>query len=426
MLLGIVFFLGEVVQVYELYLLIRCFFKKRMVPGWGEWLAYAGLFVLKTVPYLLFGIPAVTIIFSYLGSILVTLIYEGSWKKKILCATLTFVIFALTECLLAVLTGYINRDIFKSEYYDSIFGMVGLPIVGFLIVMIIRNYKNLKDGEEVSGSYWLMSIMLPVLLFVLFMLFYRQDDLNSADLILCACILFLLNVFVFYLYNHQMEVFRVKREKEALELQNQHQMNQLKLMNQTVEQSRGQSHDFLKHISMISYMNEQQDRERLAAYLEEIQNHIVRLRMQLLNSGNAVLDGILNFKMQQAAVSGIYMDVSVDVPEQVELSVYDMNIILSNLLDNSIEALLQNPMEDKQIGVKISYNKHRLKIRVRNSYDGETLVDDEGNFITRKTNKQLHGYGIRNVKNIVEKYEGMMEIRRKDAVFEVFICLFLR
>lgn len=424
MLFAMIYMMSEVFQIYEAYLLMRCFFKECRVSRKVEFLMYVGLLVVKTVPYTFIGIPIVTLICSYGGTLLATMFYKGSFRKRILSGTLMFISIVMAECIVALFSGYVDMDIFESSEYNSIFGFICLPLVQFLVVLLVRNFKNISEGETVPTSYWIMSISLPLSSVVLYSIIYRQRDLEILDLFFSACILFIINIFVLYLYDRQIEAFRIKQEKETLQMQNQYQLNQLELMNQMVEQSRELRHDFLKHISMISYMNEQREEKRLAAYLEEIQGNIEN-RQRYADTGNFVLDGLLNYKIQEAMANGIRMEMDVVVPEDLELSVYDMNVILTNLLDNSIEAVRQSKdEEDKKIEVHISYSKKRLVIRVENPFDGVVRQED-GHFVTTKEEREAHGYGMKNVEQMVKKYDGLFEVKTAENAFIVEVCLFL-
>ena len=154
----VIFLISSAFQTYEVYLLMQCFLKKCRFGGKGVLCAYAGLYLMLTLPHLLLGIPMVNLACSFGGELLITIIYKGSWKKQILSGVFVFVIFTLAECVVALLSGYINLDIFSSTEYFSVFGTISLPVVMFMIVLFIRNLKNIQEGEEVPASYWIISV----------------------------------------------------------------------------------------------------------------------------------------------------------------------------------------------------------------------------------------------------------------------------
>ena len=137
-----------------------------------------------------------------------------------------------------------------------------------------------------------------------------------------------------------------------------------------------------------------------------------------------MLDGILNYKLQEAAAADITVDMKLKVPEGLELSVYDMNLILANLMDNSMEAVRDIGDKRIELGVRYKSKGERIFIWIRNPYEGKRERTGE-NFRTTKKDKSDHGYGLRKVGKIVKKYKGTLEINTKNEIFEVKICLFL-
>lgn len=121
-------------------------------------------------------------------------------------------------------------------------------------------------------------------------------------------------------------------------------------------------------------------------------------------------------------MAGIRIEADVKIPEELELSIYDMNIILTNLLDNSMEAV--KSVEDKRIGIYIVYNKNRLQIKIDNLFEGER-IKEKGHYVTTKADREGHGYGLKNVAKIVKKYDGIFEIREEGDRFTVEIVLFM-
>lgn len=420
MLYNIIFLISNIFQMYAIYLMFHCFYDECRVSLRWEILTYIALFFLTSIPYLVFDTAVITMLCSLSGCLLVSMLYKGSWRKVLLSGIFVFFFMSIVESIVAVFSGYVNLDMLESSNNYSIFGTVCLPIVEYLFARIAGNFKHVKNGGDVSVSYWIISIALPVFSVYLYLLFYRQQSWSKAELVGCVSVLFLINVFVFYLYDRQIENARVRQEKEMLEEQNRNQMQQIKLMHDMGEQARQQRHDFLKHVSMISNMNENGDKQRLTAYLAEIKKNVGD-GQKYIETGNYVIDTILNYKIQEAASEGIQVTANVDVPKERELSAFDMTTLLMNLLDNSIEAVRE--LDNKVIYVDLSYRSEKLYIQVKNPYE-KIMPDGTGGFISHKDGEE-HGYGLKNVREVVDKYKGKMVVNTKEQVFIVKICLFL-
>ena len=107
---------------------------------------------------------------------------------------------------------------------------------------------------------------------------------------------------------------------------------------------------------------------------------------------------------------------------------FDLNVLIGNLLENAIEAARQT--ETKYLNVYIALQKGVLKIQIENSYVTETISevnkrDGSRIFLTTKKKKEQHGIGLKNVKKIVELYNGNIDIQTRGNIFSVKLILYM-
>jgi sensor histidine kinase regulating citrate/malate metabolism len=138
---------------------------------------------------------------------------------------------------------------------------------------------------------------------------------------------------------------------------------------------------------------------------------------------NIDIDSILNFKIQAAEQQNIKIALDLSIPEKMCIPSFDVAIILGNLLDNAIEAVAELEKE-REIKTKLNYDKGRLIILVENPYQGERIK--EGNrYLTTNKEPSKHGLGLKNVKSVLQKYDGTMDITQQKEVFSVSLLLFV-
>lgn len=401
-------------QAYELWLLYRCFFGKSKHGIGMEFLAFSMFFVVTTALYLFLDIPIITAIGSY-GTLLLTtfFVYDCSLKSGLLYTVFAFVSMTFAECLVGLATGFVDLNVFQSREYYNVWGFVALPVAQYFIVLMIRNFKNLRKGREIPGLYWAVTIILPIFSMYLDLMICQQN-FYWLNMLGCTVILFIVNVLVFYLCDVQMENMRVRFEKEKLEQLNVYQNRQLELMHEMDEELRIQRHDFQRHISMLSFMNSQGEKEKLTEYLNEIQEDKL-FQAKFERTDNFVLDSILSYKIQEADRLGIETELDVKVPKDLEVSAYVLTGILTNLLDNAMEACVK--ADEKKIKIIIKYTKKILLIRISNTYDGKEEFSLKSEIKTSKGDKEMHGYGIKSIRHMVESVEGEFEIKTLDGWF---------
>ena len=114
------------------------------------------------------------------------------------------------------------------------------------------------------------------------------------------------------------------------------------------------------------------------------------------------------------------------LPPEIDIEVPDIITILGNLLDNAIDALQHTT--DKTLKVDIEYTKDSLFIKMDNAFDGNIKCKwaSGGNpdYIVSRKKGRDHGYGFRNIREAVEKYNGHIDISHEGNMFSVGVLLY--
>lgn len=139
-------------------------------------------------------------------------------------------------------------------------------------------------------------------------------------------------------------------------------------------------------------------------------------------TGIHALDILLNYKIREAEAQGIPVRTDIELVN-VRLTEQELTALIGNALDNAIEACKKMKSKDKWIDISI-HKKHDMTfIKIRNSYE-EQPMEKSGHFISTKENPQLHGQGIKGMKMIVDKYDGVMKVTYSKEEFAVSISFF--
>ena len=133
-----------------------------------------------------------------------------------------------------------------------------------------------------------------------------------------------------------------------------------------------------------------------------------------------ILGAVINSKIGMAEHKGFDMQ-CVILNEMDSIKDIDVGILLSNLLDNAMEACDKNS-GNSEIMLKIWSDAGYYCIEISNTVEIDVL-DENPNLFTSKNNKELHGVGLKSVKDIVDKYNGMINFKQKANTFYVYISL---
>ena len=236
--------------------------------------------------------------------------------------------------------------------------------------------------------------------------------LSGFSLILVVCTLY------FFL-----RVRETRREQEYTARQNRILEQNYQAAKEAYETNATLYHDMRNHFAMVQgYLTDGKVAEA-QAYLEEINGWIDTFPKERW-TGIGALDYILNQKKETAARQGTGMVIHAEYPADCRINPVDLCVILTNLLDNAMEACARQPDgESREITVTIRRINLFLIIRITNSSTTAPAIKD-GSVVTSKGDRRLHGWGLRSVKAAVEKYQGTMEIAYSDLVYTVDVMLF--
>lgn len=176
-------------------------------------------------------------------------------------------------------------------------------------------------------------------------------------------------------------------------------------------------HDIRNHMFCISALLNENKVSDAITYLNDL-NHSNH-KVFNFHTGNLILDILLSEKLRLAKEHDITTNTMIHIPADIPLHPSDWTILFANILDNAIEACSQIPKsEDRKLNVTIRFKEGYLCAKISNTFYIAPKMENE-QFISQKEDFENHGLGIKNVKRVVEKYNGVMNITFDDTTFRV-------
>ena len=117
------------------------------------------------------------------------------------------------------------------------------------------------------------------------------------------------------------------------------------------------------------------------------------------------------------------MQISTEVFTTLPFSDREIISLFGNLLDNALEACEQIKEGERWIHIKMKKKNQLLYIEIVNAAKNTGIQTDE-NFVSKKKDGVLHGYGMKNIRDIVEQYNGMFQCKSQEDRFEVVITIY--
>ena len=186
---------------------------------------------------------------------------------------------------------------------------------------------------------------------------------------------------------------------------------------------RGWRHDYHSHVQAMLVLCDQNNLPELKNYLINLNDDLTTVDTSI-KTGNVMFDAILNSKMSLIKAHSIPVFAKAAAPHETDLSDIDLCVILGNLLDNAMEACVeQGAAEERFIRIYMCVMKRQLYISVQNTFSGgkkrtERLVSTKA--------EPGHGYGLARIDAIVKRNGGYINRQNEDGIFatEVMLPLF--
>jgi signal transduction histidine kinase len=300
--------------------------------------------------------------------------------------------------------------------------MTTVKILLYITVLFIGNYKNIKDKSNILYTYWFAIFFIPLMSLFIILSIIEMATYNVYRIIFIIVNLLFINFFVFYLYDNISTQQKEKFEKLLISNQNTYYTKQLNLMKSSLESLRSFRHDMRNHLILLNSLVEENEYDEASKVISQITGAI-DVKNEYAQSGNITVDSILNFNLQEAINKGISVSLELNIPERLNITPFDMSVILGNLLDNAINASSRLE-KDKRLDLKIDYKRGRLFINLSNTYNG--ILNYKGDkLITSNKDKEAHGIGMKNINAVLDKYDGVMEIDHTENIFTTIILLYL-
>lgn len=418
-----VYIIMNLFNTYIIFKFMCVFFVRKAINKHKESLSYMIYFVFITAVYLLINIPVVMLACNLIGFTFLSYNYRSGIKQRILSVLYIYIILLCIESIVVIFTGHLNSPLFSKNSYSSILGIIIIKITSFMVVLFIQNYKNVKKGNIVPTTYWFSLVLIPsASIYIIVILFYATG-LTISHILSCIILLLIINVTSFYLYDSITLVMEDKMAKMILIQQNEYYERQFQIMKTAQEATKSVRHDLINHLSILQSFVKNSESAKLHVYLSDLIK-TCDITKEYAHSENVIIDSILNFKLQEADQKNIEAKLELNIPEQLSFSTFDMTVILGNLFDNAINASLKLEVDKRRINIGIKYDKGRLIINIKNNYKGNIIYVGD-NIVTSNTDKKNHGIGFINVKNTVEKYQGLLEVKHTEEVFCITVLLFL-
>ncbi|BCN29424.1 ATP-binding protein [Anaeromicropila herbilytica] len=335
----------------------------------------------------------------------------------------------------------INQFLFNNMF------SIGMCLLLWFILKRHKYYLSYIKNQLANQELLFLSIpsLVGLILAILLrsILFIKRDgkmyDLysNNAQMYFIVPAIILLCLISIVLSSKVLKELVEYHEEKKLRMIYENQMSDMKKhiedMEQLYDGIRGMKHDLKNYTFEIEALLslEKEDhgeyQSEINQYLQGIYTSLDKFDMKY-KTGNPIIDVVLNRKYQQAKENEITFTSNLIYPKNLNISAFDLSIILNNALDNALEACMNRRLRIDKNDTFITLNAYQkgkmFFIEVNNNFHGSIKYQDhKKELATTKTDQGIHGMGIKNIRNCADKYFGELLIEVKEDVFQLTIML---
>ncbi len=366
---------------------------------------------------LLFRVNRVQII--YAGSVYMFSIYSS---RGIVCSIYSMVLHTSIQDVLQ-----------NDKYYNAVTALavlLSILSITFVRKIIVPDNKAryaFNNNEQLGFTVVCLISQLFFLMFINDGRYYNEikSTWYSALYLGASIISKLCMQFVFHHTAKVVELLEYELHTRKLQEQLSRQMRHYQAYRKFTESYRIFRHDYKNMMTSVKVLMNNNEYEKAARMLDDIQDTMQReVLIHKTYSDNILLDAILQDAANACGEKSIRFSAHALLPKDVRMSELDIVRIFSNSIDNAIEACSKISDKERFIEIAGAGSREWATIEIANSFNGELSLSG-GEPATTKEDKEIHGFGLRIIKDTVEGLGGLVitDPDPEKRIFKIRICI---
>lgn len=357
--------------------------------------------------------------------IFVLLILKGHLIHKIMLACYFFLIQSVAQFVLVDRLIILGQKIIGSSVFFNSSGHLAILFLS-RIILLFAIFFMIKISPKIDCQlpiiFWTFMTIFNFML--IFCIIYINDietmnNLNSVKGVGAQLFLFFLSLFIYYLFSRLSTEYELNIKERLMRQQIDIQQKFFVEMYEVYEDLRRLKHEMKNHVLYMDTMLSNHEYDDLHKYFSKV-CHFVNNEKVVIWTPNYIVNAVLNQKYNYATSNGIQTEIIVNMPDQLKIDNMEFCTVISNLFDNAIEECIDT--HNRKIDLEIKMIKQYLAIHISNTTK-ENVLESNPKLFTKKANSKNHGIGLLIVKDIVNKYDGILQFISKEKVFEVKVML---
>lgn len=413
-------FIVNIVEM-SMVLLFLTFYFGCKYKGWKKIIGFlAGLIIaVGTISYLnslyiyegVLGLIFVLIYFTYSIIFLNGDIYTKLFISGFINCIVYFISLFSTLCMAGFFTDEINKLYSMTE--ERVFTIILTKILLFIACVILLKFKlnNIANKKNMLIII-IMTIVSDLSMVGIMNVFLEHSELKK-ELLLATISVILADVLIYYVFIKINTDAKIESESNALIQQYENDRSHAQEIEELYSKTCAIRHELIHHFETLkSFLDS--DVEKAKEYIQNISDNQLNSIINFVKTDNNCFDAIVNTKI------ALCEKCNIDVQTRIMNGVLDrlrndeIAVIFGNLFDNAIEAAKKS--NEKIIELEVQKQGEYLAVCMKNSID-RSVLESNPDLETTKGDKRNHGYGTKNIKQILKEHDGMIDYVEEDKYF---------
>ena len=337
------------------------------------------------------------------------LFMEGNfWKKVFISIFSMAVVFAVGSVSILTCAFLSGKGIENLILEFDLWRLLAVGFGNLMVYVFLKLTVMLKNEYDLSTKEWVMFVGLSLITWVtvtMTMNIAIMEETLLPQMFYISIIMLMISIAIIWFLLKIKQDAEAKMEYRLLKQQHDTMKKTEQNMKALYESTHAVKHDMEKHLLAVKIMAEHGDAAKIFTYVNQIMEECEKNAHKAVFTENDIFNAVMNTRLQICKEKKILIHIQIESGVANGLKPEIVTVVLGNLLDNAIEAAEQ--AEEKIIYFKMFCREKHILLSIQNSFDyahSDTLLS------STKKNKEVHGFGLKNAKKVIEQENGVLQI----------------
>ena len=302
---------------------------------------------------------------------------------------------------------------------------LGLLLLSLIMVVLFRPSR----AGHIPTAYWLSMLLIAGLstacLYAIrilggqHLMFYSYGTYFTLAIVLAS--FYVVNLLVYYLYHVLVKEHKAASDMSTMQAKLEQDLAFYKRSETLTQEYRSLRHELKNHFSVMEALLREERYDQLRRYFADYAGKTTP-RLEEFTCANPLISSVISHQMNTARTAGVRLDVIAAVPEHIGIADDDLCSLLSNMLDNGVEACIR--AGESCVRATLHTDKNCLFVTVTNPVT-EDVLKTNPDLHSTKNNPSAHGFGIPILRSIADKYDGIVSFHTENGWFTADAMLYM-